>query len=163
MYYVIALLVFAACAEPPSAPRVRLVVADGSPVLSEYEEAPQAWSVLGFDIALDDGTTERECPRRWYEMADVDCQITITIVRGYVLERYGSNAVSDLGLRGVFIDFRLTEYADLMSAMAHEVGHILLDTSRHTRGGIMGGQGWRMFAPWPDKQLACETIHICVE
>lgn len=154
------------CATTEPAPHVRIAVVDAygySAQLPEYLEGARAWEPLGFDVAFGE-RGEHECPRRWYDGADVDCQITIELVRKpRLVETDGPLALSDIERRGVAIDPRVTERELLLTAVAHEVGHILLDTPMHTTGGIMGGQGWRMFAPWPDLQLACMTIGRCID
>lgn len=161
----LALLVSCATTEPT--PRVRIAVVDAygyAEPLPEYLEGARAWEPLGFEVTFGARGVESECPRRWYDGADVDCQITIELVRKpRLVETDGTLALSDIARRGIAIDPRVTDRDALLTAVAHEVGHILLDTSMHTTGGIMGGQGWQMFAPWPDLQLACMTIGRCVD
>ena len=148
------MLVLIGCAEAPG-PRVALSAEEPLP---EYVEAAQAWEAIDFTVELGTFGDMPECSRHWYQNDETDCQITITIARIETRETYGTDALSNISQRAVAIDWRIVDRAELMTATAHEVGHILLDTHRHTRGGIMGGQGWKMFAPWPDKQLACMTI-----
>lgn len=156
----------AGCTTTEPAPHVRIAVVDAfgySEQLPEYLEGTRAWEPLGFDVAFG-GRSDHECPRRWYDGTDVDCQITIELVRvPHLVETEGSKALSEIARRGIKIDTRVIDRVELLGAVAHEVGHILLDTPRHTTGGIMGGQGWQMLAPWPDLELACMTIHRCVD
>lgn len=150
------LVVLVGCADPsgpPSGPPVAIIPVDTDP-LPEYIAGPRAWEEIGFVVG---GPTDlSECPRRWYETGETDCQISITVVRGYTRERYGSDAVSDIQTRGIFVDFRYTDPNLLLVAMAHEAGHILLDTREHTLGGIMGGATATVTPQ--DRELACSTI-----
>src|SRR5574338_910840 len=124
---------------PPPAPHVRIVV-DG-PRLPAY--ASSAWSPLGFTVSCDDVALE-ECPRFWYAMHLVNCQITVAIVRDEALvARAGTEAMSDRTHRLIRIDAAVAGDR-LKISVSHELGHILLDTPTHTSGGIMGGSTWWM-------------------
>lgn len=116
--------------------------------------APLAWEDLGFtfgDAGLD------ECAYGWYrDGEDAACQITIGVVRVPMLrERTGTNARTFRDQRRIEIDSRLEGY-DLDLAVAHEVGHVVLDTSEHTRTGIMSGGSVALSDD--DRALACRTI-----
>ena len=144
------------CAQPEPSPRVRVSVVDGSPELPEYLDAVDAWAPLGFvDVSFWAFGDTRECPRRWNETGDVDCQITLELIRDVMPE----SALSDIALRGIAISEAVSDQRALLISVAHEVGHILLDTPRHTVGGIMSGTTWRLGDA--DRALACETIHRC--
>ena len=114
---------------------------------------PLGWEPLGTtfgDAGLD------ECYFDWYKIDETDCQITIGVVRVPMLrERAGTNARTFRDQRRIEIDSRLAGI-DLDYAVAHEVGHILLDTSEHTPTGIMSGYATEMSAD--DWALACRTI-----
>lgn len=114
---------------------------------------PHGWDPLGVEFT--DAGLE-ECGFTWYRFDEVDCQITVGIVLVPMLrERAGTNARTFRDQRRIEIDSRL-EGIDLDYAIAHEVGHILLDTSEHTRTGIMSGYATEMTAD--DWALACRTI-----
>ncbi len=131
----------------------------GQPMIDAYGDGASAWIPLGFDVV--ERSNLPECERRWYETGDTDCVITIGIRRDPMLrDREGTNALSNRADRSVTIDASLSGY-DLIVAVAHEVGHIVLDTPEHTRGGVMGGSSAQLEAV--DYELACRTIRICVE
>ncbi len=118
-----------------------------------------AWHRLGFDIVTDSELID--CPRRWYETGDVDCVIRINVtVSPDVLVLTGSEALANRADRWVAFDTSLTGQR-LDIAVAHELGHILLDTPKHTAGGVMGGSSAHPTAV--DYELACESIGVCVE
>jgi hypothetical protein len=150
-----ALVLLAACAPEPAMPAVHFVV-DGSPA---YLDAARAWEALGFTFET---TDQPECLRHWYLTPDRDCQITITVVRYPRLrEEYGTNAISRITDRTFAIDTRELDESELRRAAVHETGHILLDTTEHTLGGIMGGASLSITDA--DRVLACRTIGICLD
>jgi hypothetical protein len=159
---VVAVVLIAACGDNlrPDAPLVQLVPWPGQEIEQAYVDGARAWEPLGFDIQLkDDGLVE--CARRWYATGDTDCQITIGVKRDPLLrEREGTDALSNRADRYVVLDGELTDYFRVITAIAHEVGHILLDTPEHTRGGVMGGSSW-VLEP-VDYELACRSIGICI-
>lgn len=132
----VALLV--GCADRLFCPPVSLI---GAPA-----PTPHGWEPLGFSFG-DPGLGE--CGRGWYEFDQTDCQITIGVVRAPSANR----AQADRFHRIVTID---PSVIDLEIPIAHEVGHILLDTAEHTQGGIMGGATAEMGAV--DFELACRSI-----
>lgn len=146
MINVIAIVVLVAgCAAEPFVPAVNLVH-DPAPV-------PRGWEPLGF-VFEDAGLGE--CGITWYSHGETDCQITIGIVSVPMLrERTGTNARTFRDQRRVEIDSRL-EGEPLLFAVSHEVGHVILDTSKHTPTGIMSGGATEMTED--DWRLACESI-----
>lgn len=163
-------LMLAACVDNAPlepAPLVRLVVVDDdyepAPAKAEYLDGARAWEPLGFTVEIEDGTFPRgECPRRWYAERVTDCQITIgVVVTDGLVESRGTDAYSNRTDRATYIDARLVG-ENLQRAVAHEVGHILLDASNadHTRTGIMAGHTTEMSDD--DRDLACRNINICL-
>lgn len=151
----------AACGvgDRPEAPDIAIVTWPGQPLLDTYSDGASVWSPLGFDVS---GSDLPECERHWYETGNVDCVITIGIRRDPMLrEREGTNALSNRADRSITIDTSVTNAYDLTVAVAHEVGHIVLDTAEHTRGGVMGGASAQLEAV--DYELACRAINICVD
>lgn len=147
-----------ATSETPEAPYVRLVVQD-APQDHAYVQAVSAWAPLGFEVGFEDSGMV-ECDFTW-PSETTDCQITIGIIRDPLLrEKEGTNALSDRTGRFMKIDSEVTDPFGLAIAVAHEAGHILLDTAEHTQGGIMGGADCVMHDV--DKELACRTIGICI-
>lgn len=137
------------------APHVHLVV-DGA---REDAFATHAWDPLGFTVSFEDLRLP-ECPRFWYAMHEVNCQITVLVLRDErLLELAHTEALSDRAQRSIRLDVKVSGDR-LKIAMAHELGHILLDTPTHTSGGIMGGSTWWMKPV--DYELACASIMICV-
>lgn len=155
------LLLLAACSSIPKTTgpqrNVRLVIV-GDSQRDIYVKAASIWSVLGFTIGYQDAGRV-ECQRKWFDDKQT-CQYTIGIIRDPTLrQRAGTNAESNRDQRAVRIDSAVVDQYQLMIAVAHEVGHILLDTERHTQGGVMGGSDWALGEV--DRQLACETVKVC--
>ena len=63
--------------------------------------------------------------------------------------------------RYIIINSTTTNDLDLLVAVAHELGHVLLDTSEHTVGGVMGGSSSQLQPV--DYELACAAIGVCIE
>ena len=146
----------------PVSPYVHLVMLDQSHALPIYAGAAgRAWGPLGFDVSFT-SSGRVECDRHWYtQTPSPTCQITIGISRDKALRATsGTNALSSRDDRTLAIDTSVTDEMELAVAIAHEVGHILLDTAEHTLGGIMGGSTDALQAV--DKALACRTIHRCI-
>ena len=136
-------------------PTIRIVTWPGQPQVSEYLDGALVWSPLGFGATLDE-QDQPECARGWYVTGETDCVLTIGVQRVPNLrETAGTSALSNRAERSVVIDSRLSGY-DLILAMAHETGHIVLDTPSHTQGGVMGGASTRL--EQVDYELACEAI-----
>jgi len=150
-------LLLAACvADRPSAPAVRLIT-----TLTDSVVGVSAWEPLGFDVSANDSELP-ECAYTWYRTKTTSCQITIGIVIDPLLrEHTGTLALSYRDQRTIVLDDDIREREALLVAVAHESGHILLDTPKHTSRGIMGGTSWHMWDE--DRTLACETIDICIE
>lgn len=143
----------------PSLPEIRITAIEGQEQLTEYQDGALVWSALGFSVGNSDLP---ECERRWYETGNAECAITILVTRDPLLrERTGTDALSNRTDRTVAIDSELTNEYNLIVAVAHEVGHIVLDTPKHTQGGVMGGASARLERV--DYELACSTIHVCVQ
>lgn len=135
-------------------PSVRLVAPQGD--RPEYHEGCEAWADLGFRFRE---PPRVECARRWYDAdpAQADCTITIgVVIEPGLIERTGSDAAADRQARTVLLD---DQNHDVVLSLAHECGHILLDTPRHTQGGVMGGASYELRDV--DYELACATIGVC--
>lgn len=151
------LLALVACSARPPAPVVHVVLDANDKTPSEtYLNAARGWDPLGFDFTTE-ATGMPECARDWFKTGDVDCEITVYIYRvPGLVESAGTAALNDNGT--ISIDAKLDGDA-LDNAVAHEIGHTVLNTGTHTKGGIMGGVSDRMWDV--DYKLACETINIC--
>lgn len=151
----ISMLVLVACAASPKRPAVELRALDDAPA---YERAVDVWSPLGFVAA--DGTPP--CPRDWYASGEVDCTIAIR------LERAELNGTGRLGyaLRGegiIVIDAALDGDV-LVWAVAHEIGHVVLDSGEHLspgQVGIMGSDVPIVRLTNADRELACKLRSWC--
>jgi hypothetical protein len=167
------LLALAACAEEPAHDRQPVVVIyhDGA-ARPEYLAGASAWEPLGFEFVLgsDVPMGERlapECGRQWFQEGCHDCQITLSfIIDPLLYERSGYDAAAVRDSRAAYFDEMLltsdTPAASsyLKVAVAHEVGHLILDTAEHTEGGIMGGAVAAMRDV--DYALACRAIGVCL-
>lgn len=145
-----------ACSTAPELPDLPTVQVTGiDPALGA-----DVWGAIGF--TFDSAPDLPDCPSDWYDAAvPSPCRIWIQVsVLPDLRERYGTNALSDRANRLVALDTSLTGL-DLCVALAHEVGHVLLDTPEHTRGGVMGGVDC-VLAP-VDYDLACREIGACVD
>lgn len=144
----------------PPQPYVQVDVEE-IPYQREWLHGARAWQPLGFEIRHEPSPLP-ECDRRWYEDT-VDCQIIVRFVlEPHLIEHTGSDGAANRGLRRVYVDdsvlAQTSEYQLILAA--HEVGHILLDTPRHTAGGIMGASSSSMQDV--DYDLACEAIGVCL-
>ena len=164
-----ALLALSACAsactsEVPALPHVRVVgaapssdprvfVQSGDEVGPAVVRGMRAWEAIGFDVSMEDFGLD-ECRPAWVVADGIDCQFTIGVVA-----EPGTVTRSFRDLRVVYLDESMDDDR-LLTAAAHEAGHILLDTATHTRNGVMAGR-------WPrlsddDLALACESIGACL-
>lgn len=150
-----------ACVDPtPQLPTVRLVTWQDQPELAEYVDGARAWDALGFTVATVPLELD-ECDRDWHVQSVTDCIITIGVKRDPMLRiREGTNALANISERHMTIDASVVDRFQLLTAVAHEAGHILLDTPEHTQGGVMGGASWSLEAV--DYELACDTIGVCL-
>jgi hypothetical protein len=115
------------------------------------------WNELGFAFSTDDRGPE--CERRWYADGQFDCQVTIGFVAElYLEERVGRVAYADRANRIAHYDANLDGFT-LCIAIAHETGHILLDSDEHTNGGVMGSLDCALADV--DRELACRSIGAC--
>ena len=124
-------------------------------------DGARGWTPLGFTFSTED-TGLPVCARYWYRAGGSrHCQLEIFILRDPALiERRGTDAMANRDSRVITLDARLIDRDALRIAAAHEVGHIVIDTPTHTKGGIMGGASRYMNAT--DRALACTSIGICL-
>ena len=114
-------------------------------------EGVSAWEPIGFYATADDPGLP-ECGRHAYDGGD-PCQITVAVFRDpRLLELAHTNGMSDRTHRTIWVDAAVDAYATRYT-LAHEFGHILLDTATHTHGGIMGASTYWMIDV--DYELAC--------
>lgn len=147
----VTLALLSGCLESlPEAPYVRLVAEESDPL---YLEGARAWEPLGFKFGFEESGLD-QCSLSWYLDDYSPCEITIGLLRATEPTR------SYRDQRVMIIDSRIMDTFGLLRAVAHETGHIILNTSKHTSNGIMAGTSF--FMSEDDYALACETIGICL-
>jgi hypothetical protein len=157
-----ALVLLVACGDnaAPNAPLVyvRQLAPDVTP-RDAYLDAAAGWSPLGLEFTFDDPGM-LQCEGVWKAGDDPNCEIVVWLQRvpGLVQTAH-TKALTDPETRTIDIDASVDGW-DLKVAFAHEMGHVVLHTKMHTQGGIMGGVDDRMWDV--DRELACETIDVCV-
>lgn len=141
---------------PRRAPVVVLGSGDGAPIAAAFVAGARAWVAIGFTVTTADLELEA-CPRFWPSLHAYDCAIHIRVyaVDGLV-ESAGSEGIADRATRTITYD---RGSARVSAIGAHEVGHIVLDTPRHTQGGVMGGAASVLRDQ--DRTLACEVARLC--
>lgn len=159
----------AACATEAPAPiydlpRVAVYLDEDTPLdVDAVMEGAALWNDLGFDVvAYDPAARMRQCPNRWYELGDVDCELGAYI-----------QAADDLGpavlgetirdLRQIWIR---SDIQDPTLVVAHELGHLVLDTGEHLEGddrGVMAtSTATAVFEiTEADRGLVCNAIGAC--
>lgn len=167
-------LALPACVEPEDRvperaplPDVHFVSRDGI-LHQEYVDGAHAWEFLGFDF-IDERYAGPlpECDRFWYVDHVKPCVITITVVVDpYLIEKYGADGAAFRAERQTHLDDSVWQHGSAYVAMivAHEVGHVLLDTDVHTAEGLLSGaQENKPLWPSPeDSALACQEIGVCL-
>lgn len=147
------------CAEPDRT-HVHIIVPEGAARDSQLIDGANVWLQLGYVASWDD-SGEPECET----VGDADCQITVGVKREIGLaDNYGIDGATDRKLRVITIDAQWSEW-NLLAIMAHESGHMLLDTWRHTPPGeraVMAARGAEWYPQPADYTLACETIGVCL-
>ena len=127
-----AALALAACSAPMGA---ALTYTLSDPELVSYSAG---WGDLGI-VATPDG----------------EIVITVERVPDLVVDGVRTQGASFRDTDTILIDSALSGFR-LAVAVAHEVGHIVLDTPRHTHCGIMGGEDTQLCDE--DRALACQQI-----
>lgn len=143
------------------APLVVVYVEGTAPL--ELDTAAAAWGELGVDVIAYDGADDRaECRSDWYETGEVDCQLSVRV-----------RFAADLGgnrLGYAIRELNLVELRDDLSrpglVFAHELGHVLLDTTDHLAAGERGLMAASTATVEPhvtaaDRRLACDALGWC--
>ena len=127
-------------------------------VLSACTESPS----VTYHLDVPDVALSREADRAlvgWarigLERAPLDVPADIAAVRMEFGDGLPADGVTNRVERRILIRRGLPEFR-LLVIIAHEVGHAVLDTGRHTSCGIMGGSDF--FPCDEDVALACERI-----
>lgn len=158
------LVLLLACTPPPKGPTAILRFVDPTVWSAKDRHDVLAggieWQRLGFKVQLEGTTTLPRCPNLWYKQTPqlTSCAIEIGVVRerGLMLN-YQAMGQADRVTDTIRVDSSLINF-DLMHVIAHEVGHILMNTGEHTLDGVMVSGGWKWWLSDADKALACKTI-----
>jgi hypothetical protein len=158
----LALLLLVACASAPRGPTA-IVRFDAPEEWSREDRAHiadgiEAWRDLGFEPLVEQESKLPRCPNLWAASGRVDCVIVIGLRREPdMMTRYQARGMADRVTDTVLVD--VTLYGkELAHVIAHETGHILLNTARHVGYGVMDSVGWLRRLSAQDRQLACETV-----
>lgn len=153
--------------DAPDLPDLPYVHVDAFDRAAEFVVAARIWSGLGFD-AGDAPSGLPECPRDWYLAPPNqrgDCEISIVArIEPVLVEKTGSDGFANRVSRDIFVDDSLwIQHGPIYRAhiMAHEFGHVLLNTSAHTPTGIMSSQA-TTFLSDDDRDVACQEIGVCL-
>lgn len=152
----LSLLFVTACADE-TAPGVVVVTTDAPAHV--LDDAITAWSALGFHEGSD---SDAECAADWFVTGDVDCSIFISVeMDDTLIEEYRVGGLADVEGRRIWL-YPAAE--NLHALVAHEFGHVLLNTSEHIAGrpAVMNGGPGLLHATVADYQLACRTIGLCL-
>jgi hypothetical protein len=118
------------------------------------------WRGLGFTTAVEVEPTLPLCPNDWYKRTPqlLACSIVIALRKEPgMIATYSHYAQSDRATDVTTVDDSV-HGKKLASVIAHEAGHVLLNTSSHTTYGAMAPGGDFVFLAAHDKRLACLTI-----
>lgn len=114
------------------------------------------WSQLGFGYS-DHETPQPECSLSWPSTSD-GCAITVGVVRDPNLRsQYGVDGTADRAINVVTVDARHAGF-NLTALVAHEIGHIILNTRHHVTDGVMSARSYRWNLTDDDRALACATV-----
>lgn len=128
-----------ACAAHDPSETYRIAVDPGDSDIERYREGASTWAEIGI-------------------LEDPASNVVIWFQRDpHLITRTGHGAMVDRSTRVVTIDSSLVGF-NLLVASAHEVGHVVLDTPRHTTCGVMGG--YDVVLCDQDLALACEIIGL---
>lgn len=158
----LALVALAACASVSRGPRVVIHLVDAerwsesdrryvASVSSSWRQLAMRW-----EITDDAARSLDACPADWHAR-EIDCSIDVGLIK---VDGLGLAGMSDRATSTARIDASISGLY-LLHVVAHEVGHIVLDTWRHLPSGTVGimasGSGeWG--ASRADLALACERI-----
>lgn len=117
-----------------------------------------AWRDLGFETLVEAASDLPRCPDDWFRVGRVDCVLVIDVRReAGLMTRYRARGQADRVTDTVFVD-ELLAGEELAHVLAHEVGHVILNTPKHTTYGVMDSGGWLRRLTAKDRALACEAI-----
>lgn len=131
-------------------------------------EASEVWEELGFRTTLSD-FGQPDCAPDWYATAWEPCAIRVDFIDDpNQTEEWGTIGQAAPALRRIWIDALIAwdpdKDATYRMVVAHELGHILLDTANHLPpelDGLMGGGNDGQLSD-ADRDWACERIGACL-
>jgi len=158
------LIVLLGCVHKPQGPTAILRFVDPTVWTAKDRHGVEAgalvWQDVGFKTQLEGTTSLPRCPNNWYQQSPqvTQCMIEIGVIRerGLMLN-YQDMGQADRDRDTIRVDSSLINF-DLIHVIAHEVGHIILNTPKHTTKGVMLSGGWEWALSVEDKALACETV-----
>ncbi len=144
MRCIVVMTVFSIGCPTPTPPRpkthVRMIV-QGASSNADLVASCNVWgSYLGLSCGFE-SSDQVECNRAWRHEGQI-CQLTLGLrFETGLAKSIGHRAESDRDLRLARFDASLLAgpRLDLQIAVAHELGHLILDTAEHTTTGVMAG------------------------
>ena len=164
---VIALLAFAACTSPPAPSPVNISLAgDTDPNdPTDVLEGAQIWAAAGIGTNVD--VTAPVCVPEWWT-PDAHCTIPITVqfLPQAALQPDAPNGGTVWGAAGgsdgrtIYLDAAL-DPATMAVVAAHEIGHVIFDTTDHLPVGELGIMDAVQDGSWQatDADLAYAAAH----
>lgn len=139
----------------PALPRVVLTFDDWGPEIAEDAEV---WEQIGFDVVTDDPGQQPVCAQRWYDYEWDGCEIRVRIKAASQLDD-GAVGRALRGLGEIWI-LDTTQRPGLV--LAHELGHIVLNTGEHVDEGLMSATTVSITFELTDEDLAlaCKAAGI---
>lgn len=144
----IPLVLVAGCAEaPPENAYLHLDISTRAGDHEHYLTAARTWEALGFEV----GDVDANLPTCEPHERAARCQLTVTLDLAPYLSQTDGLAI--------IIDSREPDPGRVRIAIAHEAGHVLLDTGDHAPGGqlaVMAGT-WSEVTD-VDRVFACAHV-----
>lgn len=165
MHWLVTIALLASCATRPHGPTAVLRFATpGMWSPSDVEavrRGASVWVRLGFRSFVEHVPHLPECPNDWHRRGITECAITVGVVRDpHLLEHEGVDGMASRERHEIIVDSRWDGW-NLTALVAHELGHILLNTPRHLDPGdegVMAKAGAEWQPSQADERLACETV-----
>ncbi len=158
------LVLLLACRTAPQGPYAVVRLYDPSAWtqqdLKDVEAGVVTWQGMGFIPRLENEPKAPLCPNDWYKRRPqvTNCMIRVGIVRQQgLMASDGAMGNADRVTDTIRVDASLKRF-DLIHVVAHELGHVLMNTIEHTSKGVMLSGGWEWVLSAQDKALACKTI-----
>jgi Zn-dependent protease with chaperone function len=163
MRLILALALFAACAARPRGPTAIVRMYEpgewSHDDIRSVAEGLAAWRQLGFITEVEQETALPACPNDWAARGLIHCALVLGLRKEPCLMSEGMRGASDRVTDTITVDANI-HGKELAHVIAHEAGHILLNTSKHVRSyGVMLSGGSMSDLSAQDRALACGAIH----